>query len=416
MIRLSTIAAIMLLAACALPRTASSPAPSSAADSTPNCPAAAESYPEWVAHFRAYAIHNGASVPIVQQAFANVRVNPRIAQAASAQPEYTTPIWTYLDRTVNAARVARGRALREQHRAVLENITREYDVPAEVIVAIWGIESDYGRFAGDVNIFEALSNLGYADTTRAAFSCRELLAALKIAATGTVAPQQMTGSWAGAMGQPQLLPSAYLNLAVDRTGNGHPDIWHSLPDVFASIANHLREDGWRAGVPWGMEVVLPQGFPYQEAELDKMFAFDHWRARGVRRSDGTPLPKIPASAAILVPTGARGPAFLVTENFKAILGYNYSTSYALAVALLGEAVAQRPGVKGHWPIDEAPLSLTERKELQQALIARGLFAGPADGAIGLMTRRAIRAFQAQNGLVQDGWASKALLARLRQTS
>jgi lytic murein transglycosylase len=377
------------------------------------CPGTTPSYAEWVARFGAYALHQGEPEPVIRVAFADVTENPKIRDRAGKQAEFVTPVWTYIDRAVSDERIAKGQAKLPEVRSIAADVERDYGVSPAVLMGIWGIETDFGNNFGDVNVFEALSNVGYG-TSRKDFACTELMSALKIAASGKVQPKQMIGSWAGAMGHSQFLPSNYLTIAVDRDGSGAPDLWTSMPDVFASTANHLVRDGWQRGLTWGFEVKLPKGFPYQEAELDIEKPVSHWQQRGVRTIDGQPLPALPGGTSILVLAGYQGPAFLVTKNYKTILKYNYSTSYALAVAYLGQRVMGGPGVKAKWPVDEPLLSLDEREELQQRLVDRGLLAGNVDGVIGLKSRKAIRAFQLQVGLPADGFATKGLLEELRR--
>lgn len=405
----------------AAPAPAPAPAPSAEAPQVPDftqitqssCPRAAPSYSEWVARFGAYALHQGQPEPVIRLAFADVTENPTIRDRAGKQAEFVTPVWTYLDRVVSAERIAKGQAKLPEVRALAADIERDYGVSAATLMGIWGIETDFGNNFGDVNVFEALSNVGYG-TSRKDFACTELMSALKIVSAGKVKPDQMIGSWAGAMGHSQFLPSNYLTIAVDRDGSGAPDLWTSMPDVFASTANHLVRDGWQRGLTWGFEVKLPKGFPYQEAELDIEKPVSHWQQRGVKTVDGQALPMLSGGTSILVLAGHQGPAFLVTKNYKTILKYNYSTSYALAVAYLGQRVMGGPDVKGTWPVDEPLLSLDEREELQQRLVDRGLLAGNVDGVIGLKSRKAIRAFQLEVGLPADGFATKALLAELRR--
>ena len=276
-----------------------------------------------------------------------------------------------------------------------------------------GIETDFGNNFGDTNVFEALTNLGYR-AHRENFACAELLAALDIVATKNLPPSRLVGSWAGAMGHPQFLPSNYLTLAVDRDGSGAADLWDSLPDALASAANHLVDDDWVRNLPWGLEVKLPGNFPYGEAELDQVQPIGHWQKLGVTRVDGSKLPNLPGNTSILVLAGHRGPAFLATQNFKVILQYNYSTSYALSVAHLGDRILGGPRFVATWPVDEQPLSLEEREEVQTLLNARGLDVGSVDGVLGLKTRKAARIFQKEIGWPQDGFVNKALLEELRR--
>ena len=377
------------------------------------CPTAAVSYQEWVAKFLSYAVHKGKPEQVVQVAFAGVQENPEISDRAAKQPEFVTPIWTYLDRAVSDERVARGQAKYAENKALLDGIQQDYGVAPNIVMGIWGIETDFGNNFGDTNVFEALTNLGYR-AHREDFACAELLAALDIVAGSHLPPERLVGSWAGAMGHPQFLPSNYLSLAVDRDGTGAADLWDSLPDALASAANHLVDDGWVRNLPWGMEVKLPANFPYQEAELDLVKPISHWQKLGVTGIDGSKLPILAGNTSILVLAGHAGPAFLVTQNFKVILKYNYSTSYALAVAHLGDRILGGSRFAAAWPVTEQPLSIEEREEVQTLLNARGLDVGKVDGVLGLKTRKAARIFQKEIGWPQDGFVNKALLNELRR--
>lgn len=378
-----------------------------------SCPKQAASYQEWVARFGAYALHQGEPEKVIRTALAGVTENATIRDRAGKQPEFVTPVWTYLERAVSAERVAKGQAKLPENRAILAEIERDFGTNPNILMGIWGIETDFGNNFGDVNVFEALTNVGYG-TSRKDFACTELISALKIAAAGQIAPADMIGSWAGAMGHSQFLPSNYLTIAVDRDRSGAPDLWSSMPDVFASTANHLVRDGWTRGLPWGFEVKLPAGFPYQEAELDIEKPISHWQQVGVTRFNGQPLPNLAGDTSILLLAGHKGPAFLITKNFRAILKYNYSTSYALSVAYLGDRVMGGSGIQGKWPVDEPPLSLAEREEIQQRLVDLGYLAGDVDGVIGLKSRKAIRLFQQKAGLPADGFATKSLLLAMRR--
>jgi membrane-bound lytic murein transglycosylase B len=377
------------------------------------CPQSATSYQEWVAKFQSYAVSKGRPDKVVQTAFAGVKENPEISDRASKQPEFVTPVWTYLDKAVSEDRVARGQMKYLENKALLAGIEHDYGVPPEIVMGIWGIETDFGNNFGDTNVFEALTNLGYR-ANRQAFACSELLAALDIVAKKNLPASRMVGSWAGAMGHPQFLPSNYLTLAVDRDGSGTADLWDSLPDAFASAANHLVDDDWKRGLPWGLEVKLPAKFPYGEAELDLVKPISHWKKLGVTRMDGSALPDLAGDTSILVLAGHTGPAFLITENFKVILKYNYSTSYALAVAYLGDRILGGRAILGKWPVEEPPLSLDEREEVQTLLQARGYEIGNIDGVLGLKSRKAARNFQKELGWPQDGFINKALLDELRK--
>ena len=323
--------------------------------------------------------------------------------------------WTYLDGALNESRVNRGREQLNTQRALLGGISRDYGVPPETIVAIWAMESNFGSNIGSYNVIEALATLAW-HGRRATFAREQLLAALKIIDQGDAAPGRLIGSWAGAMGQTQFMPTTFASHAVDRDGDGRRDLWTSLPDIFASTAGYLHDMGWRAGEPWGAEVLLPTGFDYEQAELTVRKPVAEWRRLGIRQASGTrPLPD-QAEASVLLPAGYRGAAFLVLNNFRSILRYNNSSSYGLAVAYLSDRIAGLPGIQGGWPREERSLSRDERFELQRLLAGRGHAAGTPDGIIGANTRSAIRTFQKSQNLPADGFASSTLLDRLRATA
>jgi lytic murein transglycosylase len=377
------------------------------------CPETAASFPDWVQHYEAFAYHQGQPKDLIVQAFQPVKENPSITAKQAKQPEFVTPVWTYLDKAVSQDRIARGQQAYAMNRAVIDQTAAQYGVDAGTLMGIWGIETDFGRSFGDVNVFEALSNLGYG-AKRTSFACTELSAALTIAQRYNIPTSKMIGSWAGAMGHSQFLPSNYLSLAVDADHSGAPDLWTSMPDVFASTANHLvHNGGWVPNLPWGFEVKLPLGFPYQQAELDIEQPVTAWQQLGVRRIDGTPLPDYPGPTSILVLAGWKGPAFLITKNFKSILRYNNSTSYALSVSELGQRILGGPGIQAAWPVSEPPLNLADRMDLQTRLAARGYDIGTVDGILGLKTRKAVRRFQATLGWPQDGFPNMAVLTALR---
>lgn len=389
------------------PTTAAIPAPASAAQQS-------VSFTEWLAALRAEALSQGVRPQTFDRAFQRVKLSDRVVELDSAQPEFTRQVWQYLDSAVNEKRVQDGRQKLQEHAALLSRITRRTGVPGEVLVAFWGVESDFGKSTGNFSVIDALTTLAF-EGRRAAYFRSELLAALRILDSGDIAPERMSGSWAGAMGQTQFMPTVFLRNAVDEDGDGHRDIWGSMPDVLASTAKFVLANGWRPGEPWGQEVRLPDGFPYDQAELSITKPLSEWRRLGVRPLDGSELDG-DGSAAILVLAGHRGPAFLVRDNFRAIMRYNPSTSYSLAVALLADRMTGKPGVRGSWPREEQALSRDERIDLQQRLAALGMEPGTADGIVGANTRNAVRRFQASIGEIPDGFATKGLLERLRQRS
>ena len=376
-------------------------------------PAAAaepQSFDQWLAGFRDQARAEGISEATLARALDGLRYRPRVIELDGSQPEFVRPIWQYLDTAVSNARVTQGRDKLAANRSAADRAEADYGVPAEVLTAIWGIESNYGQNFGDFSTLEALATLAY-DGRRRDFARGELMAALEIIDAGDITPQRMKGSWAGAMGHTQFIPSSFVAYAKDGDGDGRRDIWASIPDVMASTANYLDRAGWRQGEPWGVEVQLPSGFDYAQTELDTRKSASAWAGLGVSPLGGGDLPAFD-EASVITPAGARGPAFLVGPNFRAILRYNNATSYALAVASLSDRIAGRAGIEGGWPRDEQPLSRTQVKTLQSRLQALGYEVGTPDGIMGPNTRAGLRAWQRDQGLVPDGFATLNLLERL----
>jgi len=370
-------------------------------------------FPDWLRALRAEALGQGIRARTFDRAFERVKLSDRVVELDSSQPEFTRQVWQYLDSAVNEKRVQNGRRKLQENAALLNRISQRSGVPAEILVAFWGVETDFGNSTGGFAVIDALTTLAY-EGRRAAYFRTELLAALRILDSGDIAPERMSGSWAGAMGQTQFMPTVFLRHAVDEDGDGHRDIWGSMPDVLASTAKFVLANGWRSGESWGQEVRLPEGFPYDQAELSVVKPVSEWRRMGVAPVVGDLSGEDPAS--IITLAGHQGPAFLVRANFRAIMRYNPSTSYALAVALLADRMAGGPGVTGSWPRQEPALSKDERMELQQRLATLGMEPGTPDGIVGANTRNAVRRFQASIGAVPDGFATKTLLDRLRQAS
>lgn len=382
------------------------------AEIEPGEPSAPADFASWLAGFRREARAEGIGEATLARALDGLRYRPRVIELDRSQPEYVRPIWQYLDSAVSATRVTTGRERLDAHRATAREMARRYGVPAEVIVAIWGIESNYGGNFGDFSTLEALATLAY-DGRRRDFARGELLAALRILEAGDISPERMQGSWAGAMGHTQFIPSSFEAYAVDGDGDGRRDIWGSIPDVMASTANYLDQAGWQARQPWGVEVRLADDFDYAETELSTRRPSRDWAERGVRTLDGEPLPDF-AAASVILPGGAEGPAFLVGPNFRAILRYNNATSYALAVGTLADEVAGREGVVQGWPREEQPLSRSQVREMQRLLNQRGFEVGTPDGIMGPNTRRGLREFQTTIGTTPDGFATLNLLERLKR--
>lgn len=370
-----------------------------------------QKFSRWVAEFRTIARAAGIDEATLQIAFNNVHVIPRVIELDRAQPEFTRAVWDYLDNAVSTQRIVRGQDKLLQLRPVVQPIAARYGVPAEILVAIWGMESNYGSFVGDIPTIDALATLGF-EGRREAWARDQLLAALKILQNRDIDRAQMIGSWAGAMGQTQFLPSNFLAYAVDADGDGRRDIWGSRPDVMASTANFLASSGWQAGQPWGLEVRLPPGFDYARADADVRQATTQWSNDGVQSMNGAPLPTL-ADSSILLPASARGPAFLVGPNFRTILRYNNSTSYALAVGLLAQQMAGGPATQAFWPRDLQLLSRSQLLALQTALNIRGFDSGTPDGIMGPATQRGLRQYQRSLGLPADGYPTLDLLQRLQ---
>ena len=371
-----------------------------------------ESFADWKQDFSERARAAGISAATLQTFQATARFLPRVVELDRAQPEFTRTAWQYLDGAVSAQRVTQGRKKLQDFAAPLRSAGERYGVPAQVIAAIWGMESNYGSNFGNISAINALSTLAF-DGRRAQWASQELLAALRIIDNGDIDAAHLLGSWAGAMGHTQFLPSVFLRYAVDADGDGHRDIWGSIADVTASTANYLAQSGWNQDEPWGLEVRLPPQFDYARAELNVRANSSQWAAEGVQSVSGRPLPAI-AGASIITPVGAHGPAFLVGTNFRAILRYNNSINYALAVSLLSDQLAGRPGVQSAWPRELAPLTREQMRQLQNALNHLGLDAGTADGVMGPATRLGLRRWQQGQGLQADGFPTQQLLQQVLQ--
>lgn len=370
-----------------------------------------QKFARWVAEFSTSARAAGIDEATLQSAFNGVRFLPRVIELDRAQPEFTRTVWDYLDGALSTQRIARGQDKLLQLRPEVDAIAARYGVPTEILVAIWGMESNYGSYVGDIPTIDALATLGF-EGRREEWARGQLLAALKILQNRDIDRAQMIGSWAGAMGQTQFLPSNFLAYAVDADGDGRRDIWGSVADVMASTANFLARSGWQAGQPWGLEVRLPPGFDVARADADVRQPASLWANEGVQAMDGAPLPALEDSS-ILLPASARGPAFLVGPSFRTILRYNNSTSYALAVGLLAQKLVGGPAVQSPWPRDVQALTSSQLRALQTALNARGFDSGAPDGAIGPATRRGIRQYQRSLGLPADGYPTLELLQRLQ---
>lgn len=370
------------------------------------------SFSAWRDDFRRRAIAGGIRAEVFDAAFVGVSVNPEVLRLDGHQAEFTRPLWEYIDGAASADRIATGRSQRASRATTLAAIESRFGVDRDVVLAIWGMESNFGSFKGSMSVIRSLATLAYQGRRRE-WAEEQLVAALMILQAGDTGPGNLIGSWAGAMGHTQFMPTSFLTYAVDFTGDGRRDIWGSDPtDALASAANYLARNGWQRGAPWGLEVRLPAGFNYASADQSNRRPVAEWRSRGVTRLDGSPLPDH-GPAAVMTPAGATGPAFIVYENFFVIKRYNNATSYAMGVGHLADRIGGGGPFVQSWPRGERELSRSEKIELQERLIARGFDPGSTDGIIGPDTQGAIRAFQASQGITPDGFANSALLARLR---
>ncbi len=366
----------------------------------------------WIERFKPRARDAGISNATLDAAFRGVRYDADIIRRDRNQSEFTKQIWEYLDSAVSDTRVKNGKAALRKHRRTLEQIEAHYGVKKEVVTAVWGLESAYGSFRGDTRVIEALATLAF-DGRRGRFFEQQLIAALKIIQSGDVSPRNMTGSWAGAMGHTQFIPTSYLAYAVDFTGDGKRDIWSNDPtDALASTAAYLKKSGWVTGQPWGVEVQLPARFNYglTSAKVKKSVA--DWTALGVRDVNGKPVPNH-GSASILLPAGAQGAAFMIFKNFHVIERYNAADAYVIGVGHLSDRIDGGPAIQANWPRADRSLSRSEKVELQQRLTAAGFDTQGNDGIIGPNTIAAVKSYQASVGLITDGYASLDILKRLR---
>jgi peptidoglycan lytic transglycosylase B len=336
----------------------------------------------------------------------------RIMDLLDSQPEFTKAPWEYLDILVTDARIADGRAVLAKHRAAFAAMEKAYGVDRHAIAAIWGIESNYGTQIGDRSVIRSTATLACIGR-RQDFFRDELLAALEIVARGDVRVEHLQGSWAGAFGPTQFMPTTYRRFAVDFDKDGRRDVVESVPDLVASTANHLKREGWVAGQTWGYEVVVPRGFNFLLADRSQMKTMREWEAAGIRRAGGKPFPRASDRAFLMVPAGAQGPGFLMLQNFRSIMKYNPSEAYALAIGHLADRLRGGEPFIQAWPRHERVLTRAERLELQQHLSRKGYDIGEPDGRFGPRTRNALRAFQQAVGTTPDGFATASVLDRLR---
>lgn len=373
-------------------------------------------FERWLGGFKTKALAQGIRSELLQQVFADLRPDPSIIQADGNQPEHVRQVWQYIDGAISPWRVARGKALLAQYRQELDAIEQQYQVDRHILVAIWGLESNFGKNTGNKNIIRSLATLA-AQGRRSEFWENQLLAALRIVQSGDISHQDMLGSWAGAMGHTQFMPGTYLEYAVDFDGDGKRDIWHSAPDALASTANYLRKSGWNNQIGWGYEARLPALFEHMQADGKQRKTIAQWIKLGVELRQKQPLSEqqLAHEATIILPAGYRGPAFVQPDNFRSLLKYNLSTSYVLAVGLMSNSLRDSENFSlQRWPVEEHPLTKNQRFELQEILNQLGYASGKADGILGSNTQQAIRQFQHDNLIPADGFPSLRLLEKMRQ--
>lgn len=379
------------------------------------------SFSEWKHVFRKRALLQGITKKTLNKVLKDLKPDPDILKLDSSQPEFTKSIWHYLDNATSKQRLKKARKRLKQHHNILEKIALEYGVSQEVIVSIWAMESDFGANFGNKNIIRSLATLAH-QGKRAEFAEQELLSALLILQNQHLNKKVLVGSWAGAMGQPQFMPSSYLKYAVDYDNDGKRDLWKSLPDIFASIAHFLKESGWVENESWGVEVSLLKNFDWHLNTVEHNLEFWRWQRLNVKKNQddfmksNTDFINPDQKARLFIPAGKNGPVFLITHNFDVIRKYNKSNSYALAVAQLSRLLEKGDSerIKAKWPRDDVPLSYHQKEEIQVLLNMSGFDSGKIDGKIGSITQRAIHDWQYKQGIAGDGYANLALLEALRK--
>jgi len=374
--------------------------------------AAAAAFPSCVAGMAADAARRGVGRAVYDRITAGLTPDLKIMDFMDAQPEFTRSFWDYLDTLVSDARIERGRAMMAQHRAVFDAAERATGVDRHAVAAIWGIETNFGTITGDRPVLRSTATLACIGRRQAYFK-DEFLAAVDIVARGDISAERLRGSWAGAFGQTQFMPTTFKRHAVDGDGDGRRDVIGSVADAIASTSNNLRKAGWQSGRTWGYEVVVPADFDFRLADRKTKMPLARWQHHGVRRVANRALPASSESAYMLVPAGIQGPGFLMLENFRVLMSYNPSEAYALAIGHLADRLKGGGPFVQDWPRYERVLSRQDRLEMQQHLARRGFDVGEPDGRMGTRTREAIRDFQRRIGQVPDGFASAAILEQLR---
>ena len=374
-------------------------------------PPALADFRSCLAGLKGEAAAKGVSGATYDAATSGVQPDMKILELMDNQPEFKTPIWDYLGFLVDEERVEEGRAAMSRAGSALATAEARFGVDKYVIAGVWGVESNFGKDIGGRPLVQSLATLSCVPNRRQGYFRGEFFATLQIIERGDVAANRLNGSWAGAFGHTQFMPSTFLRLAVDLDGDGRRDVVDSVPDALGSTANFLKKAGWVTGLPWGYEVRLPSGYGGTSGRGNKR-PLSAWAAAGITRIDGRPLSG-DYNAGLLLPAGANGPAFLVTRNFDALYSYNAAESYGLAIAILSERLRGNPGIRTAWPTDDPPLSRAERRELQRLLAARGYDVGEPDGKIGQKTRDAVKEIEKAMGMPLRGRPGGKVLAALR---
>lgn len=369
-----------------------------------------DNFNTYLEQVHAQALEQGVSTQTLAQTLGGLTPNPRVIELDRSQAEFSQNFWRYLPARVSPYRLKNGKKALQEHQDLLQKLYQQYGVPPHVIVAFWGLESNFGNNTGNLSLVRSLATLGF-DARRSEFFTRELLVLLSLIDQGKI-PSDAKGSWAGAMGGVQFMPSNVAAYGVDANGDGKIDLWHSKADIFASAANFLQALGWQRGYRWGREVTLPEGFDYQLASLQHKKPLNTWQALGVRQADGSNLPTAQVPTALVLPMGYRGPAFLVYANFRVILKWNRSLLYALSVGHLSDRLAGAKELLAQ-PIIEPSLSRDDIHHIQTQLNTLGFDAGEADGISGPKTRQATRDYQQSQQLPIDGYVGRQLLEQLQ---
>jgi membrane-bound lytic murein transglycosylase B len=379
------------------------------------------SFIEWRDKFKQFAVRSGINKDNVEQAFDQLKPNETVLKLDASQPEFSRPIWAYVDGATTNQRIAKGKKILKTHQNLFNKVVKEYHVPAEIIIAIWAMESDFGGNYGNMNVVQSLATLAY-DGKRKQFAEKELLTALRVMQNEKLASTEMVGSWAGAIGHPQFMPSSFEKYAVDFNVDGKRDLWNSLGDAFASIANYIKGSGWKENQSWGVEIVLPSDFKWQkQAHFNKnneRLTVSEWMLWGVRPASDKVFESHDQLATLFFPAGHLGPVFLVFDNFEVIKKYNLSLSYSLAVGLLASSIAdetQDSVLIAKWPRKDKSLSREDKIALQTALNQQGFEAGKVDGKVGSNTRKAIRQWQLKQGLAADGYMPLRLFEKIEKS-